>query len=214
MKARRVWYCRRCTTETAQQYVGSERGPRDIDHFKCTACGLILLAYADVGDAEGFAEAAADAFVRRLGVTEYGDTRSVDREEIESEARALLWAAYLKWDPSRNVRFRSHAAWYIDARLVSWLRRDRGGRRDFTRQDGTTVPVKAHIAAVSLDAPARQDDPGIDGGATRLDRLESALGQGRGDNAANSGSAFDGVLSRRGRGVREAERALGLRVAS
>lgn len=207
MKARRFAYCRGCSTETAQAYVGVERGPnaKTTEFWECVACQQVLISYADVTDAEGLAIHLSSAFLKKTSPSNYDDVRSLERDDVLAQARAEMWVAYLAWDPARGVRFRAFAVFRVNARLISWLRQERGFRRD----GGKAGPGKLHADALSLDATTTDQDE--DGQRSSLGSgLESALGQGDGDPATDRSPDLARALARRDSGVVEQERSMGI----
>jgi len=207
VKARRVVLCRICERETPQSYVGSERGTepdRDTEFYRCTVCETVYITLADVTDAESLIAKIANDFL--ASSTDYGDVRSLEREEVLGETQKLLWEAYLEWDPTRCARFRAYAIGRVPLRLVSWVRRERGFER---RRGGKVGGGKAHATAVSLDAPARADSDG-DGASTLGLRLGEALGSRSGDLATHGSPSLARALARRDRGVDREVAALGL----
>lgn len=218
MRARRVHHCRECGRETPQEYAGCERGDRETEFYRCVPCGLLLVTYADVLDAEGFAITIAARWISKQGTFVYEDVRSIEAEEVVAQARVELWAAYLAWSPTRGVRFRAYASTRVPQRLTDWIRQQNG--RTTSWRDGAERPAKAHARAVSLDAPVRPGErrgagaaPG--GGAVDHpefvgDRLDATLGSGARDPAESRSPDLARVLERRGRGIAREERALGL----
>ena len=186
MRSRRLAYCRGCEKETAQKWVGAENGNRPQTlYFACEDCGLVLITYADLLDAEGLCISVLDRYVRTNGLRDYGDVRSVDRDEAVGELRVALWKAYTEWDPARCLRFRAYASQILSQRLIDFFRRrpSAGGGDD------------PRLAAVtdSLDAlvGSRSDDDG--------DPVGSLVGSSEGDPSQGRTPDLARALSARGR---------------
>lgn len=205
LNASRFHFCRGCDRESQQRYLYSENGTnRTVEHWRCARCGLEFLSYADLLDAEGMCLHVLSRYLRSSSTQEYGDVRSLDREEALAELRALLHELYVrKWRPADTPRFRSYATFKLPRAFIDHLRHE--GERN-------GVP-KAHTHALSLDGPAgmfhEDDDSGF---ASRVPgrSLGESLDTSSSDREAGSLADFRRALARRGRDVAREERALGL----
>lgn len=189
MKARRLAFCRRCNRESAQAYLSTERPGVEIWRCQCSA---VLMSLGDISDADGFAAAIADTWIRRSAIV----PSEVDREEVYAEARAGLWACFLKWDPDRGVPLRSYASWKTSSLLTDWIRAQRGR----TYGDDHSG-LKPHADALSLDTPDLSDS-----GSSRLDSLVSASAR---DPATDRSTNLSRALERRGGDEPREERGVG-----
>lgn len=208
MRARRLAHCRGCQKDTAQTFIGIERGEKNTEFWRCVDCDLTLITYADVNDAEGLAIHLSETFLAATSPVNYDDVRSLEREDVLAQARAEMWAAYLAWDPGRAVRFRAFAVFRVNARLISWVRHERGFRRDGAAANGRPGPGKLHATAVSLDAPLLEADDG--GDDLRVSGLEAVVGSGYGDLAEDRNPDLGRALVRRDRDVVREEQSMGL----
>ena len=179
-------FCRPERQTTAFYWSGAENhtAPR-VDYWTCSTrtCGHLRMQMADVTDAEGFARTTVSKLIRTTSTVDYGDVRSIDVDDLISEARELLWQLYLGWDPSQIASFTSYASFYLPKRLVRWWRRTYG-------KDGN----KPLGRALSLDTPVRGDDGHeFDGGDVWSDSAQNGSGGSlRGVVAAGSGDAGAG----------------------
>lgn len=189
MQAKRLAFCRRCNGEAAQTFLEIERP--GVELWRC-CCGSVLMSLADIPDADGFATAIAERWLRAEEIV----TGEIDRDEVYAEARAALWLAFLKWDPARGLRFRSYASWKVGNLLTDWIRSQRGRTYGDDHRG-----LKPHASAVSLD-----DDRDDDRGASRLDGLVAEV---EGDAALCSSADLARALELRGRGRAREKRSLG-----
>jgi len=120
------------------------------------------MSIGDIPDADGFATSIAETWLRREAIV----SSAIDREEVYAEARAGLWASFLKWNPDRGVSLRAYAAWKTTSLLTDWIRVQRG--RTYNGGENKTN-LKAHADAISLDEPDSRSDTG----SSRLDGLVS-----------------------------------------
>ena len=197
MRARRIAFCRKCSTDTPQSYISTEQ--ENVETWRCKVCRSTLVSLGDVPDADGFASSIAETWLRRQAIPTAG---FVDREEVHAEARAALWAAFTKWDPLRGLPFRSYAAWKTASLLTDWIREQRGRTYGDDRSG-----LKPHADALSYDAPI---DPGENTGDSFISRLEDAYAEGAGDPARDRSPDLARALSRRGRGDARHERVVGV----
>lgn len=193
MRARRLAFCRRCNRDTPQAYLTTDQP--SVELWRCE-CGATLMSIADIPDADGFAIAVADKWIRRNAIV----VGVVEREEVHGEARMSLWVSFTKWEPSRGLSFRSYASWKTGALLTDWIREQRGRTYGDDRSG-----LKAHSDAISLDIPFDSDSE--DPGATRLDGLVSASA---GNAATVRSPDLTRALTRRGRGGSRGKPAVGV----
>lgn len=171
MRAKRLAFCRRCSGETAQTFLYIERP--GVEMWRCV-CGASLMNLGDIPDADGFAIAAAEKWIRTEAIV----IGEIDRDEVYAEARCSLWVAWGKYDPTRGLRFRSYASWKVGNLLTDWLRNQRGRTYGDDHRG-----LKPHANAISYDTPADAPEGshvGVDRGAHRLD---IAFPSGAGDPA-------------------------------
>lgn len=190
MKAQRLAFCRRCNGDQAQAYLATERP--GVELWKCRNCSSVLMSLGEISDADGFAVAIADTWIRRSAIV----PSEIDREEVYAEARAGLWASFLKWDPDRGVTLRSYASWKTGSLLTDWIRAQRGR----TYGDDHSG-LKPHANAISLDAPDLSDS-----GSSRLDGLVSTSAR---DPSTDRSTNLARALERRGGDEPGEERGLG-----
>lgn len=178
MNARRLHYCRECSTATAQTFMSREGEP-PAEYWVCSRCGLVLLTLGDVLDAEGFCRVALRRALSKRAFTDYGDSQSFDFEERLADLQAELWNCYRRWDPT-VVRFRAYATWILARRIIDFDRRKNG-------RNGS----KPLTHAVSLDAVSD------DGYECAADRLDAALGGRAVDDGVRSLTDLRWVVAQR-----------------
>jgi hypothetical protein len=99
------------------------------------------MQYADLPDVEAMCKHVLDSSLRAAGMPH------VDYDNALGQLRLAAWHLYLGWKPEMNVRFTAYASGLLPKRFTDWQR----------RQIGRDTP-KAHAFAISLDAPAGEDD--------------------------------------------------------
>lgn len=191
----RTYSCGSCGgAETRQRLVAQTNGshPR-ADHYLCGACGKEVLSLANVPDA--LALCASVVQTGRRGLTDYGDVRSGEREELIAELRLALWNAWLRWDPARSPSFLAFATVKLRQAAINWDRERRGSADGEGGSRRGRHKRKPLADAVSLDAPAQSG--GDDGDATRVDRVRAPLGTVALDDRPHSLADLRRTLARR-----------------
>lgn len=167
-------HCLDCKRPTTFRWCGKQNHtvPR-VNMWRCATCGHERMQMADVTDGENLCRSILNSHLRKKGVTmpqaEYQDALAL----VQSE----LWDLWLRWDPTRGVRFTAYATGLLRLRVNNHWRQDLG--RDVQ---------KAHVGALSLDAPfedgselggivaASTGDLGLDRGASLMRTVASGSG--------------------------------------
>lgn len=153
-----------------------------------------------VPDVEGLCRSVLDAQLRRSG----NAAANIDYPDALGHLMLKAYAAYRKFDPTRGVPFLPYATAMLRHGLSDWYRGEYG--RD---------EPKAHVGAVSLDAPiALRDDAyrtetgnGLGGFENRRPRLVAALPEGTHDPTADCDADLRRILhTRSGEDAREESR--------
>lgn len=152
------YHCRPERTSRTFFWSGSENhtAPR-VDYWRCRDCSHTRLQMHDVGDADGLVRTTISRMVKTTSTVEYGDERSLDRDDLVSEGMELIWQLYTKWSPTLNPSFASYATYYLPLRLVRWWRRRFGTGGNKPLGSAVSLDAERHSAGLDSDSDWRSE---------------------------------------------------------